>query len=445
MRPMSLKLVVLAAFALLSLPLGGCDKPNHENLDKWMRTKKGPDKLRAALSESTDADVAAHAATNLLRKRLDGDVISRLEKLPEARRIAVIEKLVPRLWDMARIEGGELTVPNGDQVMAKDLLVDVRPLAEGAERGRIDGYLLDWYTSGFYDARATPGRHAGAEVIRIIGSPAGDRLIPIADSILAKSLVGAERLKLSDELLLAIAASGSPATVKYLIELSTMNRSDGDKTQGKRAISALYRAYVDPGGLFPVAEPSALVPHVQTLVGFAKSDYEGRVVNDAIALVRATGKPTCIEPLVAVTAYPHAQFNYRYIGASAALLCGGAQAIGPVMAALPENASYARQQLGGAVWMVIAKLEDRDAVLAALRELAKGERKLGRWVAIEALAAMHSTEDLSILEAISSDRRKLTGYWGNQEDVPAKDRKAEPTLGARATELIAELKAAKGS
>lgn len=440
----ALLVALLASLVSLTL-LSGCDKPSHENLDKWMRTKKGPEKLRAALSESEDPDVAAHAATNLLRKRLDSDVIARLEKLPEARRIAVIEKLVPRLWDMARIEGPEMTVPNGDQVMAKDLLVDVRRLAEGAERGRVDGYLLDWYTSGFYDARATPGRHPGSEVIRIIGAPAGERLIPIADSILAKSLVGAQRLKLSDELLLAIAAAGSPATVKYLIDLTTMTREDGDKTQAKRAISALYRAYVDPGGLFPVAEPSALVPHVQTLVGFAKSDYEGRVVNDAVALVRATGKPTCIEPLVAVTAYPHAQFGYRYIGASAALLCGGADAIGPVIAALPENASYTRDALGGAVWRVIGKLEDRPAVLAALRVLAKGENKLGRWVAVEALAAMGSTEDLPILEAISSDRRKLTGYWGNQEDVPAKDRKAEPTLGARAAELAGELKAGKPS
>jgi hypothetical protein len=438
----------LAALALLaaSLLLGGaCDSPSHENLDKWMRTKKGPDKLRAALSESEDPDLAAHAATNLLRKRLDSDVIARLEKLPEARRAAVIEKLVPRLWDMARIEGPELTVPNGDQVMAKDLLVDVRRLAQGAERIRVDGYLLDWYTGGFYDARATPGRHPGSEVVRLIGAPAGERLIPIADSILAKSLVGAQRLKLSDELLLAIAAAGSPATVKYLLELTSMAREGGDKTQGKRAISALYRAYVDPGGLFPVADPTALVPHVQTLIGFAKSDQEGRVVNDAIALVRATGKPTCIEPLVAVTAYPHAQFSYRYIGASAALRCGGADAIAPVIAALPEGASYSRDALGGAVWRVISKLDDRPAVLAALRALGKGESKLGRWVAVEALAAMGSAEDLPLLEAISSDRRKLTGYWGNQEDVPAKDRKAEPTLGARAAELAAELKAGKGS
>jgi hypothetical protein len=426
----------------LGLILGGCDKPSHENLDKWMRTKKGPDKLREALSETEDPDLAAHAAANLVRKKLDGDAKARLEKLPPERRDAVIEKLVPRLWDMARLEG-ELTVPNGDQAMAKDLLVDVRQMSQGGARARIDGFLLDWYTSGFYDARATPGRHSGASVMRMLGTPAGDRLIPIADSILAKSLVGAERLRISNELLLGIAASGSPASVKYLIDLTGVDR--GDKSLRKRAISALYLAYVEPEGRFPVADPVALVPYVQQLVGFANGGEEGQVVNDAVALVRATGKPTCMAPLLAVVSYAHEQFVYRYVGATAALRCGGASAIAPVVAAFPESASYSQQQMGGAVWMVIAKLEERGAVLDALRALAKGEGKLGRWIAIEALTAMRSTEDLPLIQSISSDRRKLIGFWGNQADVPAKDRKAEPTLGARAEELVAELSSPKGS
>lgn len=439
-------LVWIGIAAAASAGLAGCDKPSHENVDKWMRTKKGPDKLRAAVSEASDPDVAAHAAANLVRKQLEGDARARLEKLPPEKRSAVVAKLVPRLWDMARIEG-EMTVPGGEQTLAKDLLFDMRGWVSGAERARIDGYLLDWYTSGFYDARAQPGRHPGAEVVRAIGAPAGDRLIPIADSILAKSLVGTQRLKVSEELLLALAASGSPATVKYLLDLSSGTAAGGergDKTLGERALSALYRAYVDPGGLFPVVEPVPLVPHVQTLVGFAKAENKGRVVNDAIALVKATGRPTCVEPLLAVVAYPHDQLLFRYIGASAALQCGGAQSIAPVLAAFPENGSYSRQQMGGAVWTVIAKLEPRAEVLAALRELAKVEGKLGRWIAIEALAAMESREDLPLVQAMSSDRRKLTGYWGDQSDVPAKDRKAEPTLGERAVELVAELQSGKG-
>jgi hypothetical protein len=440
---MRAQLVCIALLGVCVLA-AGCESASHDNLDKWMRTKKGPDKLRAAVSDaSLDADLSAHAAANLLRKQLDGDARARLEKLEPARRAAVVEKLVPRLWDMARIEGGELAVPTGEQAMAKDLLVDLRGMVEGAERARIDGYLIDWYTSGFYDARATPGRHAGAEVVRMLGAPAGEKLMPIANSILAKSLTGAARLRLSDELLLAIAAAGSPATVKYLMDLAAVDR--GDKTQGKRAIGALYRAYVDPGGLFTVADPAGLVPHVQGLVGFATSDHEGRVINDAIALVRATGRPTCVAPLVAVAAYPHREFDVRYIGANAALTCGGPEAIKAVVGALPPEAAYDHEILGRAVWAPIAKMTERDQALAVVRELARSSDKLARWVGIEALAAMSSVADRDLVLSAGPDRRKLTGYWGSQSDVSAKDRKAEPTLGDRARELAAELAAVKGS
>jgi hypothetical protein len=436
-------------FSLLSAVLtlavvAGCETPNHENIDKWMRTKKGPEKLRDAVSDaSISPDLAAHAAVNLLRKQQDGEVRDRLAKMPDKRRSEVAARLVPRLWELARIEGGELAVPSGEQTTAKDMLVDLRAMVDGAERQRIDGYLIDWYTSGYYDARATSGRHPGAETIRLIGAAAGARLIPIADSILARSLSGAERLRLSDELLLALAASASPASVKYLLDLTTMNR--GDKSQGKRAISALYRAYVDPGGLFTAADPAPLAAHVQTLIGFAKADSDGRVTNDAIALVRATGSPTCIAPLVEVTAYPHANFLYRFIGASAALRCGGAIAIKDVVAALPEDARYDHEMLGGAVWAVIAKMPGREEVLVALRDLARSESKLARWIAIEALAAMHSSQDSALVQSMVSDRRRLTGYWGSQTDVPAKDRKREPTLGERAQILFGEMAAVKGS
>lgn len=439
----AMKSLLLGALVVSAVALCGCDKPSHDNLDKWMRTKKGPEKLRAAVSDgSIDADLSAHAAVNLLRKGQENEARERLQKLAPERRAQVAEKLVPRLWALARIEGGDLAVPNGQQATAKDLLFDLRGLVEGAERTRIDGYLVDWYTSGFYDARATPGRHPGAEVIRSVGAPFTERLVAVADSVLAKSMAGVERQKVSDELLLGIAASGSPASVEYLLRLAKLEaKADGDKSLSRRAMSALYRAYVEPRELFTVADPVALAPHVQTLVGFATAEREGQVTNDAISLVRATGSPTCISPLVAVVAYPHEDPQYRLIGASAALACGGPAAIQPVVAALPE-APYEHRTLGGSVWTVIAKSKDRAGTQAALRALAREQSKLARWIAIEALAALGSKEDLSLIQGVINDKRKLTGYWGSQSDVSAKERKAEPTLGERARELAAVLAAA---
>ncbi|HPH69580.1 MAG TPA: hypothetical protein PLF40_27700, partial [Kofleriaceae bacterium] len=60
---------VVLALLLVGLPtMTGCEKTNHENIEKWMRTAKGPAKLRKALKATDiDAELSAHAAANLIR------------------------------------------------------------------------------------------------------------------------------------------------------------------------------------------------------------------------------------------------------------------------------------------------------------------------------------------------------------------------------------------
>lgn len=62
------------------------------------------------------------------------------------------------------------------------------------------------------------------------------------------------------------------------------------------------------------------------------------------------------------------------------------------------------------------------------------KRTLDRWVAIEALAAMKIPEETAKIASVKSGD-KLTGFWGDQSGLDAKDRKADPTLGQRAQEL----------
>jgi len=76
--------------------------------------------------------------------------------------------------------------------------------------------------------------------------------------------------------------------------------------------------------------------------------------------------------------------------------------------------------------------------MAILRELSGEKGRIARWVAIEGLAGMKSTEDIPRLKALSSGE-KLVGYWGDQSGVDPKDRKPEPTLGQRAKELADRL------
>jgi hypothetical protein len=412
--------------------LAACEKADHENIDKWTRTQKGPGKLKQAVSdEDLDPDLSAHAAANLVKMQRDGEVRAALEAMPPARRTQVIAKLAPRLWDIARIES-ENNLPNAAQIIAKDALVTLRKWADDAQRKQIDGYLIDWYAVSSYEARAQVGANLGATVIRTLGPAAGKKLMAVANSVLAAPGQDKVKNRIGDELLLGMAASGDPEAVTYVLDLVKLDR--GDPTLGKRAMSALYKTYIDPHGLFDIADPAPLVPNLEALVAIAKDDAQpGGVINDAVALIRAIGSPACLAPLVGMIRVPHRESRFKYVAASSALRCGGAKAIVEVVRALPDTGAYVRDELQGSISGEIAKLTPRDQVLAALRELVNDKSTIARWVAIEALAAMKSAEDAPRIAALSRNKARLTGYWGETEGKP------DPTLGERAKELAGQL------
>lgn len=427
---------------IVSLVLAiGCEKTNHENIDKWTRTEKGPGKLEKALKdEGLDADLSAHAAANMIRMGNDPAVRTAFEGMSEARRIAVLQKLAPRLWDLARIDK-EDALPASQQIVAKDSLINLRKYGDAALKQQIDNYLINWYAVMSYEGRAKVGSTLGSTAIRLIGPAAGKKLISVLNGVIAAPGQEKTKIRIGDELLLALAASGDPEAVKYVIDVAGMDR--GDPTLAKRAMNALRIAYVDPGGRFDTADPAGLKPNLDALVKVAKDErMMGQPGNDAMELIRVVGPPACQEPLVSLIALPHPEKNFRYAAAYNALGCGGVAAILPAVRALPD-APYAKDDLNGAVSWEIAKLTPKDKVLAALRELLEDKSRVSRWVAIEALAKMKSVEDASKIAALSGSKDKLVGYWGDQSNVEPKARKEDPTLGQRAKELADGLAAAE--
>lgn len=417
--------------------LAGCEKTDHETIDKWMDTSKGPGKLKKALAdEGLDADLSAHAGANLVRIGMEPDVRAAFDSMSPARREQVIEKLAPRLWDLARIER-EDALPASGQIIAKDTLIALRKHAAAAQKQQIDGYLIDWYGVMSYEARAKVGSTLGASVMRMVGPAGGKKLITVLNGVIAAPGQETTKIRIGDELMLGMAASGNPDAVKYLLDVAQMDR--GDPTLSKRAMRALHLAYVDPGGLFDLADPAALVPNVDALVTVAKDEtLAGQAANDAIELLRATGAPHCLAPLVSMVRIPHPNTRFRYTTVYAALLCGGSKAIGEIVRALPDG-NYVGEELKGAVSGPIAKMSPADQVKAALRDLLADKSKVAKWVAMEALAAMKSAEDAPKIAALAGHKDKLTGYWGDQSDKAPKDRKADPTLGQRAKELAQQL------
>jgi hypothetical protein len=429
------------ALLIISLVLGvGCEKTNHENIDKWTRTEKGPGKLEKALKdEGLDADLSAHAAANMIRMGNDPAVRAAFDQMSEARRIAVLQKLAPRLWDLARIDKEE-ALPASQQIVAKDSLINLRKHGDAAMKQQIDNYLIDWYAVMSYEGRAKVGSTLGSTAIRTIGPAAGKKLIGVLNGVIAAPGQDKTKIRIGDELLLALAASSDPEAVKYVIDVAGMDR--GDPTLSKRAMNALRIAYVDPGGRFDLADPAGLKPNLDALVKVAKDERMiGQPGNDAMELIRVVGPPSCLEPLVGLIAMPHPEKNFRYAAAYNALGCGGTDAILPAVRALPDS-PYGQKELDGAVISEITKLTPRDKVLTALRELVTDKSLVAKWVAIEAFAKLKSVEDAPKIAALTGSKDKLVGYWGDQSDKDPKDRKTDPTLGQRAKELADGLAAA---
>src|SRR5262249_52795387 len=100
----------------------------------------------------------------------------------------------------------------------------------------------------------------------------------------------------------------------------------------------------------------------------------------------------------------------------------------------PDQGAYWRAELNGAISGEIAKMSPRTEVLAALRELLGAKSTISKWVAIEALTLMKSKEDAPKIAALSKNKEKLVGYWGE-----ASEGKPDPTLGEQAKALASQL------
>jgi hypothetical protein len=420
-------LIAVVGFAL------GCEEASHENLDKWSRTVKGPAKLRKAMADETiDGDLSAHAAATLIRRGDDRDVYAAFETMALARRAQVIARLAPRLWEIARVENEE-DLPGAPQVAAKDALVRIRTWAEASTRQQIDGYLIDFYGVSSYEGRAKVGANLGATVLRLVGPPAAGKLISVVNGVIAAPGQDKVKNKIGDELLIGLAATASPDAVKYVLDIARMDR--GDPTLGKRAMSALYTTYVDPRGLFEVADVQALVPNLPAIVEIAKDGaQDSQAANDAVALIRAVGAPACLAPLLGMVGAPHRDARFKYVVANNALKCGGTKAIVDVVRALPDAGVYAKDQVTDAISGEIARMSPRDQVQAAARTLLADKSTVGKWIAMETLAAMKATDDAPGVAALARNRARLIGYWGERAEG-----KADPTLGQRAQELSAVL------
>lgn len=428
---------IVLALASATMSLAACEKTDHPTIEKWGNTQKGPEKLKKTfLDEGIDADLSAHAAAVMLRKGRESDVKAGLEAMSQGRKAAVAKALAPRLWEVARVEK-EMDLPKGEQIAAKDHLFMLRKFGDAETQGVIDNYLLDFYAVGSYEGRAMGGGVIGARVIRSLGPMAAKKMISAANAVVA-----APKNKIGPELLLALAATGSPEAVKYVLDVAKMDRGDPDLAN--RATDALHRAYIQNDSLFDVApaEP-ALGPNVEQLAAIVKDDkMPAHSANNAVDLIRAIGAPACVKPLAEMIGYPHKEEAFIFMAVQNGLVCGGVKSIPDIIRVLPEG-TYDGDALRDSIVKPMVRLTPKAAVVTEVRALFGDKKLVVQWVAAEAVGELKSVEDAPKVAALTKDPRKLQGYWGDQSGVPVADRKADPTLGQRAKEILAKLDAPK--
>jgi hypothetical protein len=268
----------------------------------------------------------------------------------------------------------------------------------------------------------------------MIGPAAGQKMISVANSVIAAPGQDNKKNKIGDELLLGLAVTNHPEAVKYVLDIVKMDR--GDETLPKRAMTALYKAYIDPGGLFDLVTPEGLQPNLDQIVALAKDDtLPNQVINDALGLIGVVGPPHCQAPLIGMIKTPHRDARFKFVAANSALKCGGGKAVAEVVRALPDSGAYYHEDVKVLLVDQISRSAPREVTLGALRELTKDRSTVARWVAIEALVAMKSKEDVGRVSALAGDKSRLAGYWGERNP----EGKADPTLGQRAKELATQL------
>ena len=417
---------------VLWLSLTGCEGVTHENIERWESTQKGPDKLREALLDPTvSPELRAHAAQILVRLDEADDVRRAVDQMG-GEKAAVVTALVERLWADARITDNSVSVR---QERAKDVMFDLREVAEPATREKIDGYVVEWLTSGPYDPLAAAGRHRGVVVIRTVGPMAGPALLSEVRSIIARPPdAEGKRLRVGDGLLTALAASGHPEALAFLLQLVGADRSD--PTLPERAMSALYRAYIEPQN-FPAGDPTNLVPHLDSLVKIAGDPaLPGRASDDAVELIQTVGPPACTAAFLEMITHPHSNPVFKWIGVERAVRCGGLDAVVEVAERLPPTDSYRREDFERYFWKDILGFADSAAGKAKVRsvahELLESESWIARISGVELLGRLgdhaSAAEDASKIRELTGDKTPLLGFGGE-------DARRDPTLGSEASRV----------
>ncbi|MCP4676509.1 MAG: hypothetical protein GY854_13545 [Deltaproteobacteria bacterium] len=208
----SIRCCVVAVLALLVL--AGCEV-TEEKIDLWKGTQNGPKKLASTVVDSdVQMNLRAKAAVALVEINAWDLFRELFKKMEKSDAESVVTAVTPILAKMVE-EGGSKEKPISKlQVDAKDALFIMLDYAGGEGKAAAERALIGWCT-GDYNVRAMAGQYNIRTIVKKIGAPAADGLIPLLNvkAIVIKHVAELIR-EVKDERVLAKASQQLAADLK---------------------------------------------------------------------------------------------------------------------------------------------------------------------------------------------------------------------------------------
>ncbi len=436
-HPLSLGSCLALAFAIVAC------QATPEQITTWKGTQKGPQKLREVVKDkAASPQLRALATAALIEIGMGPEAAQdRADADPEARAKIARELVAP----LAALLGESTTqaVPTTPpQRAAKDALFLARADAEPSDRARIDEILLKWTTVDL-SARATQGGQSTEKILTTIGPAAAPVLVGLAkpgpELVFASQLIGvlgdrdaqkraAEPLIASvrgggsgsrgpqESLLQALGLIGGADATALLLEIAA--RSDVPTATRQKALYALAQGHLSAGDEKALTGSLAIIHDARAPGEVREAAFQ---VAEKLGAAAVGGLTTLFTDHDSVV---------RFRAVEAALHAGGANAIAPVLAALPEDRPVKSEDLDSFVVHDLG-LIGKEGLPAILRA-AKGEgvHGLGQVAAIRSLERQAGADALSMLGSLSGNTATVRSLVPATQ-VAVEARRAADAIGKR--------------
>jgi hypothetical protein len=398
----------LFVVSILAASLTACQTPTPEKIETWKGTQKGPGKLRDVVKDDgADPHLRGLALAALVEIGMGSEAMRDFSEAQPAKKGAIVHEAVEPLTTTLGASLTSPTVPTQAQRSAKDALFELRGDATAADKPRIDDLLVKWTTLDL-GPRASLGGESTEKILRAIGPAAAPALVqtvtttesplaasllgelgdPSAQSTAAASLIARAKhgASPSETDLAAIGFVGGPSAEGYLMEVA---RGSAPADTRQKALYALAHAPRLAGSEKVLAGAQAIA---------VDAHAPGDVREAAFQVLEKIG-PAAVGTLVHL--FTDANTTVRERAMEAALKAGGAAAVKPVLAALPEDRTWKSDDLNSFVVHDLTLL-GKDGP-AALAEAARHPPALGQVAALRALAKVGSGKDAAACGLLVSD------------------------------------------